>query len=66
MKVSIKYENPDIKKRKDFVKKFISLLQEEYPLKADLKIMLHLMFLIQIKKLKVLKISIIINLVLSL
>ncbi len=39
MKVSIKYENPDIKKRKDFVTKFISLLQEEYPLKNDLKIM---------------------------
>jgi len=39
MKVSIKYENPDIKNRKDFVKKFISLLQEEYPLKNDLKIM---------------------------
>lgn len=39
MKVSIKYENPDINKRKDFVKKFISLLQKEYPLKNDLKIM---------------------------
>ena len=39
MKVSIKYENPDIKNRKDFVKKFISLLQDEYPLKNDLKIM---------------------------
>jgi len=38
MKVSIKYENPDLKKHKDFVQKFINLLQKEYPLKHDLKI----------------------------
>jgi Fe-Mn family superoxide dismutase len=38
MKLSIKYENQDIKKHKDFVSKFIKLLQKEYPLKKDLKI----------------------------
>lgn len=38
MKLSIKYENQDIKKHKDFVSKFIKLLQKEYPLKQDLKI----------------------------
>ena len=38
MKLSIKYENQDIKKHKDFVSKFIKLLQKEYPLKEDLKI----------------------------
>jgi Fe-Mn family superoxide dismutase len=38
MKVSIKYENVDFKKHKDFVGKFISFLQKEYPLKNDVKI----------------------------
>jgi Fe-Mn family superoxide dismutase len=38
MKLSIKYENPDLKKHKDFVSKFIELLQKEFPLKNDLKI----------------------------
>ena len=38
MKVSIKYENKEIKKHKDFVDKFINLLQKEYPLKEDLTI----------------------------
>lgn len=38
MKLSIKYENPDLKKHKDFVGKFIELLQKEFPLKNDLKI----------------------------
>jgi Fe-Mn family superoxide dismutase len=38
MKVSIKYENPDLKEHKDLVSEFIKLLQEEYPLKKDLKI----------------------------
>jgi len=38
MKVSIKYENPDLKKHQDFVQKFIRLLQKEYPLKDDIKI----------------------------
>jgi Fe-Mn family superoxide dismutase len=39
MKVSIKYENPDLKKHKNLVNEFIKLLQEEYPLKKDLKIL---------------------------
>ena len=39
MKVSIKYENKDLKKHKDFVDKFINLLQKEYPLKEDLTIL---------------------------
>ena len=38
MKVSIKYENPDLKKHKNLVNEFIKLLQEKYPLKKDLKI----------------------------
>jgi trans-aconitate methyltransferase len=38
MKLSIKYENQDIKEHKDFVSEFIKLLQKEYPLKQDLKI----------------------------
>ena len=38
MKVSIKYENKEIKKYKDFVDKFINLLQKEYPLKENLTI----------------------------
>jgi len=38
MKLSIKYENQEIKKHKDFVSEFIKLLQKEYPLKQDLKI----------------------------
>jgi len=38
MKLSVKYENPDLKKHKDFVSEFIKLLQQEYPLKEDLKI----------------------------
>jgi Fe-Mn family superoxide dismutase len=39
MKLSIKYENPDLKKHKDLVNEFIKLLQQEYPLKKDLKIL---------------------------
>ena len=38
MKLSIKYENQDIKEHKNFVSEFIKLLQKEYPLKQDLKI----------------------------
>jgi Fe-Mn family superoxide dismutase len=38
MKLSIKYENPDLKKHKDLVSEFMKLLQQEYPLKEDLKI----------------------------
>jgi Fe-Mn family superoxide dismutase len=38
MKVSIKYENSDLKQYQDFVKKFINLLQDEYPLKDDIRI----------------------------
>ena len=39
MKLSIKYENPDLKKHKNLVNEFIQLLQKEYPLKKDLKIL---------------------------
>jgi Fe-Mn family superoxide dismutase len=39
MKVYIKYESPELKKNKNFVEKFIDLLQKEYPLKTNLKIM---------------------------
>lgn len=38
MKVSFSYENKDFKKHSDFVNKFIKLLQQEFPLKNDLKI----------------------------
>ncbi len=38
MKVYIKYESPELKKNKNFVEKFINLLQKEYPLKTNLKI----------------------------
>lgn len=38
MKVSIKYENSELKKYQDFVKKFISFLQDEHPLKHDVKV----------------------------
>ena len=38
MKVSIKYENQELKKHKNFVDKFINFLQKEYPLKGDVDI----------------------------
>lgn len=38
MKVSIKYENNELKKHKEFINNFISLLQREFPLKSDVKI----------------------------
>ena len=40
MKVSIKYQDPKLKKHHDeFIKKFIKHLQTEYPLKEDIKIL---------------------------
>ena len=39
MKVSFSYENKDFKKHSDFVNKFIKLLQREFPLKNNLKIL---------------------------
>ena len=38
MKVSIKYENQELKKHKNFVDKFINFLQKEYPLKEGVTI----------------------------
>lgn len=38
MKISFKYENKDFKKYSDFVNEFIKLLQREFPLKNDLRI----------------------------
>lgn len=39
MKVSVKYANQDFKKKnKEFIHKFISFLQKEYPVKHDVKI----------------------------
>ena len=40
MKVSVKYENQDYKeKNKEFIHKFVSFLQKEYPVKHDIKIL---------------------------
>jgi Fe-Mn family superoxide dismutase len=39
MKVSFNYENKEFKKHSDFVNKFIKLLQREFPLKNNLKIL---------------------------
>jgi Fe-Mn family superoxide dismutase len=38
MKVSFNYENKEFKKHSDFVNKFIKLLQREFPLKNELRI----------------------------
>lgn len=38
MKISFSYENKDFKKHSDFVNKFIKLLQREFPLKNNLRI----------------------------